>query len=455
MNARLIGVVAGLAAVAVVSCGASGQIGKDKDKKKAPASTAPAAPAQPGGTAKAEPLGPKVLALSNARDWTFDAELLLQAGYEREAVDGAIREVPETFEFATAAIVFPVVVETASSLVELDGKRGDAKRKEKVTGVLFWNERPYDAEPVFADGYAAGTRLARWEMRKVVGRQAKLQVRVMLTCWETKYDEALAETIPWPASFPPVAASTFKPQLFVNGVDQKEDAAVKALVDKWCENKDPKSIKPAVLAKFLAGKVQAHVQVNGEGLLYNQTGTFRGFELIGPAEVARTGRGSEHDVACFLAAVYKAAGLPARTVIGFDRYEDKGSNKGFNSAKGGQHLRSWVEFCLVDPVTSKEIWVPVDIARLRKASSRPRPLEQPWKYFGSSDELAYMIPIAFQYHPPTTVQAEAPAFWGWLTTPQSALAVQSVRFQAVASASRGGEERRTRDKTKEDVRGEK
>src|SRR5581483_8784634 len=144
----------------------------------------------------------------------------------------------------------------------------------------------------------------------------------------------------------------------------------------------------------------------------------------------KKGKGSEFDMVCALAAVYRAAGLPARTVIGFDVGQSKTDGRRFLGKRGSSELRAWVEFPLVNPRDNALVWVPVDIVRMRKSSSRAKPLEQRWPFFGDNDALDRVIPFAFQFHPPTTVVSYgSPAFWGWLVMPKPPERVlQAVRF---------------------------
>jgi hypothetical protein len=156
---------------------------------------------------------------------------------------------------------------------------------------------------------------------------------------------------------------------------------------------------------------------------------------------ANTGRGSEHDMVVLLAAVYRAAGLPARTVIGFDVSAKKDKDSFLDNGRGGpQKLRAWVEFCLYDESAQKELWVPVDIVRMRGSSNRVPSMNKPWKYFGTHDEMENVIPFAFQYHPPTTVVGHgAFGFWGWLTTPEIPRVTQFLRFDAITTPKRAGD----------------
>jgi hypothetical protein len=298
------------------------------------------------------------------------------------------------------------------------------------------------------------------------GEEVELQVTLNVTCFRVTFDEEAAGTLGWPSVWPGAAATALKPQLFVDEmpaqggtVEPLDMAPVKKLVADWTGGKDPKSLKPVQLAKFLAGHVMEHVQISGNGMNTARTGELEGFNLQGAAETALHRRGSEFDAVCLLAAVYREAGLPCRTVIGYDVGEDKRDNKFLSKNNGTKGLRAWVEFALADPASPGGLaWVPVDIVRMRKNTSRAGPLDKPWPYFGTHEELDGVIPIAFQFHPPTTVVAHgSPALWGWLVTPKPPdRAQQTVRFSAVTASTtldQQEKKRQEKDKEKEKKRG--
>lgn len=382
-------------------------------------------PSQPSNAPPANPSPlDNLIVKGRSHDWTFKVWVTV---HSYQHLQPGLAPIIETLDIATAAVVFPVNRGTASS--ELDAAN--------VKGVLKFDDVVVDDQPKYSDSqYHSGTRLGRWEMTNRRGREMQLEVELPMTCWETQFDEEAASRIPWPsAPWPPAAASALEPDTKV--VDW-HDPKVTGLVKQWTDGKDPKSLTPVRLAKFLMGRVLEHCQPSGDGLAFAETGAFRGVDLQSVAVTASTGRGSEHDVTNLLASVYRAAGLPARTVIGYDLTEKKGQNSTFlsrrrNSAK----LRAWVEFCLYDEGSQKSQWVPVDVIRMRGSGSRAPALDLPWKFFGENDELDDVVPFAFQYHPPTTVVAHGfPAFWGWFTTPELQVAEQSLRFDAQTTARR-------------------
>lgn len=433
--------IAGAAGLAMAASPAMAQLDKDKrekDKKPAPQqqpASAPKQPVQPPPPPPDPHFAEKVLAKTKVKEWTIKPELHVSAGKVRKMVDKTIIEEARSFSFSSVAVVFPVLENSASHklLLTPDGS-------PRVKGELFWNEKLFDSTPTFAEGYQSGVRLGRWELRNVEGKELDLKLEFAVACYETALDEKLAGTIPWPKNYFGVGASALKPQQYVEygpaGPDPK-DTAVADFVKDVLGGKDPRSMPPLRVAKMLAAAVQERLQPSGDGLTFNRNSSFRGFELRGAPETLRERRGSQHEIACVMAAVLKQAGLPARTVIGWDLSDTKGAGRGVGGRGGSASFRSWVEFCLIDPGTLTEIWIPVDPVRMRRAGSRAKPIDQPWKYFGTSDELADIIPLSFHYLPPTTVYADAPCLWGWLTMPESAPHEASLKFTAFRLAKRG------------------
>lgn len=437
---------AGLAitGLANVATGASQLKKKDKDEKDEKKDNKPAArqPNPPAGSAPNPTTPPQGTAPASVRT-TSPLDTFLKHGRERERtlridviIDGYQtpvdrlnpKQMPETksLRFDTAAIVFPVLLGTASSEMDLD----------RVKGVMSVNDKPADATPEFKEDYHSGTRLGKWTLRDVESRQASLALELPMRMWQTSFNEAAAKDFPWPAgnAWSKTAMSTFQPQLGAERTDPIFDQTIK----QWTNGKDPKSIPPVQLAKFLTGKIAETLQPSDDSYIGNdRNGQFAGLVIKGAAKTLRDMRGNEHDIALATVALFRNAGLPARTVIGHDlESAGKGKSSGLGKSGGGSgpHLRSWVEFCLYDPASQTELWVPTDPVRVRGYSSRMQPLDKAWKYFATHDQLDEVMPFAFQYHPPTTVVAHgAVAFWGWLTMPETQPATQWLRFTSVST----------------------
>jgi hypothetical protein len=379
----------------------------------------------------------------NPHDWTLTVTVIVNAFQEQYATDHS--PAIEYFDFETAAVVFPVIKDTAAS------QTNDSRFK----GSLYFDGRLSDESPKFLpDPYPSGTRLAKWQIADKRGRSVKLNVEIAMTCWQTKFDEKAAAAVGWPKGpFPPAAASTLEPQ---NYIDRSPDGKpydmkpVKDLLNRLTDGRSPKSQAPVALAKWIAGEVVRGIQPSGAGLRSARTGQLEGIDLQGAPQTAERSRGSEFDIVCLLAALYRQAGLPARTVIGWDTGDSTGSGDTFLKNTDQQRLRAWVEFALYDEASKTLTWVPVDVARIRNSSTRPPSIDQPWPYFGSHDRLDGVIPFAFQFHPPTTVLAYgSPGFWGWLVTPEPPKhAWQSLTFMAITTPKTSQDQIRDRERRK-------
>jgi len=402
---------------------------KKDDKKPTPGKDAAGAPAaMPPGP---NPLG-RLMGMDESKDQTLTMQLTVSAFNE---LDSRGLPVIGKLRFDTAAVVFPIIRGCASSLTDLS----------KVTGELKFNDQVVSTKAAFAENYQAGTRLGRWEMKDKVGSEVQLKVVIPMTAWGTKFDEMAAMMVKWPGTYPKPAASTLEADPLAdahkNRILDPQAPEIAALLKKWTSGKDPKALPPVQLAKFLLGQVVEHVQPSGDGLRFGDVGAFEGIELQPAAITAVTGKCTEHDVPNFLATIYRAAGLPARTVMGYDNDDGSENKKRFlQRKKGAAAIRSWVEFALYDEAGKQELWVPVDPFRQRRSGTRVPGLDRPWEYFGGISDLVTTLPFAFQYHPPTTVVAHGyPAFWGWLTTPELQVAEQKLLFTATSTPKRGGE----------------
>lgn len=418
-----------IAAAGAAPALAAAQLGKQPDDKK---TTPP--PATPAPATGPNPLA-RLMTRGDTDDRTLTTRITISAFNERDSrgvpIIGQIR-------FDTAAILFPVLRGCASSTTDL----------ANVTSELRFNDQVVSRKVEEFKEYQSGAQFGRWEMKDKTGSEVELKVVIPMTCFGTRFDEKSAMAVKWPSGnrYPKAAASTLEPDPLAdfngNRILDADAPEIVDLLKSWTGGKDPKALPPVQLAKFLLGKVSEYVQTSGDGLRFGDLGAFEGLLLQRAATTARTGRCSEHDMANFLATIYRAAGLPARTVIGYDTDDERLLRRNGD----GEALRSWVEFALVDESGTQELWVPVDPVRQRKSGTRVPQLERAWEYFGTIDDLHRTLPFAFQYHPPTTVVAHGhPAFWGWFTTPELQIAEQKILFSATGTAKRGGQQPSTQD----------
>ena len=413
--------------------------------------TQPSSPTAAPKKKDAPRVGPYVKQES-ARDLTLTLAVRVNLDNPRDVIrytdpfSGRTVDMPRItpMKFNTLQFVFPVVPSTASSDLFYD----------EITGKLTVNDLDADPDgPTLLKGYPGPVELTRWDAgspdREYECRVVQLDMAVGMRCYSTVYDEAAAMNVGWPKVWPDDVAALLKPQLYVEvGVDSAgqirpyEDRVVTETLARWLNEaglKDAQSASPARVAKVIAGKVWQGIQISGDGLTMVRSGELSGMVINPPAMTLENRRGSEQDVTALMAALYRKAGLPTRTVIGFDATSKDA--KFLQKSGKSNRLRSWVEFALFDEVNNTINWVPVDVARMRKTTNRPPPGDRQWNFFGTHDELNAVTPLALQFHPPTDVVAYGyPAFWGWFVTPTPAKnAEQALRFAVTQTSKRGGE----------------
>ncbi|MCC6284417.1 MAG: transglutaminase domain-containing protein [Phycisphaerales bacterium] len=403
--------------------------------------------AQPATPKPGEP-NPRFLELTNPKYYTVNSRLTVQA-YQQKNPPKDQMPVIDQWQFQFAAIVFPMVKACASAFEDLQSPQ-NAK--------LTLDDRVMEqGPPQTIDQFPVGARYGLWNLNAGEGkmftaREMGLTVSLPMVTHRTKYHDDAAAQVEWPAGpWPDEAASSFQPMSYVDHHPQfgpYDMESVKALIRDWTKGEDPKKLRPALLAKFLAGQVASHVRVSGKQFMAGPTGMLEGILLRGAPVTAKEGQGTPFELVCLLTAVYREAGLPARMVIGVKAGRSRKDLEFLDGKKGRDELHAWVEWCLYDETDKTVTWIPVDIIEIRASSSRRRGefWNEPMRYFGTHDKLDDVVPLSFHFFPPTTVRSyggsQTPAFWGWFVGPVSpGRAEQSLLFQVTSTPARAGQDR--------------
>lgn len=447
--------------------------GQPTPAQPTPAQSVAPQPATPASGRKNEPAIGPYLTLSQPKELVLTARVRVLKGNKEQQISdpftGQSTRVVTTDPFEpmqSIAMVWPVLPPTASSVTQLDGITGKLLLNDRVATTTFKAMKDYQGGVQYArfDAVADGQPLTPWKV--------ELEVQIPATASRTAFDEKAALAVRWPASWPSVAASWLEPQLFVesgfdenNRIQTYKPDAVKAALEQAAKQAgiaDWTKVTPVAAAKIITSFVWGRVQLvtnvasresrSGEmpPMRLAKDTVFTSNDLGGivvqpPQFTLETGRGTDYDACALLVAMFRQAGLPARPVIGYDRGGSSNSSmKNDLSSKArrdGRGLRCWVEFALYDEAANTINWIPVDIAKLNKSSSRPMPLDKPWRFFGSNDELNGVVPFAFHFFPPTDVVSYgAPGFWGWFVTPQAPKSAgQAISFSIGAASTRGGQ----------------
>jgi len=387
---------------------------------------------------KDEPPALGLLETINERDWTISIQVQAVDTFRINRLDGQ-PIAPQRLN--RILIVFPLL-EFTSTYRALDA--GFESELRIIDDVV-------DDEAELLPLYQAGARLAKWDATGDLSTDFFLQINQTGVSRSVSFDEDAAEQVGWPElGWPAIAATALEPQFFVdNGAP-----AVQQRLDRWV-GPNPRRMAPVTLAKTLAAKMINEFRiVSGLSIETSSVAGIGGY-IVAPASFTAPGlKGSQFDMSVLLCALYRQAGLPARVVIGFDLGASAESVDEI-AARGPYEvcqlaepndlpripiIRSWVEFYLYDEDAQAGEWIPVDPWRQQQISSRARPLNQRWDFFGNQPCGDLLIPLAFHFVPPTTVASPgAPALWGWLGFPVTPRIEHNFNVGAFATPRRPGD----------------
>jgi hypothetical protein len=307
---------------------------------------------------------------------------------------------------------------------------------------------------------------------------------------DTVYDEAAALDIPWPTRLPSDIALFAAPDEFI----ASDHPEVVALLNAWTLGRPrsvPPALLAKHLASEVLSAHQLHgdflaqwpnnerwrgrltdpcdprslaqvtpragwpsMPVSGIGTDDLASMTFRGFDISSTRlrsnelcfaprilEPIQTGRANDAVMTNLYAALLRASGIPARVIVGFSfdetdwilatpRRTINGIEFSGERAANNPVPRVWVEFYLFDDRTDRGEWVPVDLARQKRETSTPPPIDRPWRYFGNHDDFHRTVPFSPVYDLNEAERPDwIPALWRWKTDPALDAFIDTV-FQA-------------------------
>ena len=176
----------------------------------------------------------------------------------------------------------------------------------------------------------------------------ELRIRMDIKSYSSELDENAAAKIPWFENWREDIAVYLAPSDFINSNQQQFKQAVTDVLGQ-----NPKQYSPHIAAKLLIRYCLEKIESNGEySDLYGKT--TRGFNVNGALPAASTGKGTACDLLCVCIATLRAAGIPARPVIGITNYDPTGLKK------VGAHYIVWGEYALPNSG-----WVPFNPKRMQ------------------------------------------------------------------------------------------
>jgi len=398
-----------------------------------------------------DPVAPQapVLRTTSQRHWVLSMRYRATTDDDFDNTRGGInqRVSGASFDIEQARVVAPAL--TASALHTALAPPRASLRLDGDT---------VDREATLLPGYQNAERLARLDAQHADDVETiDLWLDLPMRSRSVAFDESRAMSIGWPdGPWPALCASALQSQLAIDPANEHVRAFVQEVVGA-----PPHTDPPALIAKKLAAAVINRFQPSGLGFEYDRTGRFAGIDfeyhntrlpdpfkallVANESDTAERFVGSPADMTALYVSALRAAGVPARPVVAYDLYsapeagdEDLAhltSVCGERYSEGDNlefpRLIYYAEFALYDEDANTLEWIPVDVFSQRRISSRAKPIDQPWIFFGSSPCGEARLPISFHFFPPTTVVGMgAPLLWGWVSHPEIPLLTQSLRVWA-------------------------
>ncbi len=336
----------------------------------------------PGPPPGRPPVGPLQRYEPKVYDLSFG--VTISTALQLQAREEGAYATKENYNLKDAPIVMPLIFQGTFSRTDPDS----------VTGQLWLDGRAQNPKVEIKEGYPYNTALAVMTIERFTGQSLRWQVGFRMQAWSSRIDDVAAANIAWPQEWPKEVQDGLQPQMYI----QSDDPVFKETVDRNSEGK-LRLVPPYLAANDIIRNAINNIQTSGDGVDFGPDGVIRGIEVFGAKEAATKGIGTPHDVVCVCVAMLRAAGIPARPVIGVQEREKDGKNE----------IVSWAEFYLPECG-----WIPFDPYVMRGKGIRSLDVRKPWPEFGTMDELNRRVPLSYHFIPAATVESpQNPALWGW------------------------------------------
>jgi len=259
--------------------------------------------------------------------------------------------------------------------------------------------------------------------------RAELSFRAM--SWNARVaDEAAMARITWPRAWP----EEIRPALAPDRLSPSDDALFARAVQDAVGGR-LRLMPPWHAAKHLVRHVIRNVRVSRSDYdtferepdylpgSRDLPGCFEGLSLAGALVAGRSGEASPSDLSATCVAVLRAAGLPARMVVGLERER---------ADRDVWLPTTWLELWL-----PRVGWIPIDPIDVRDGGHLRLDPSESWLGFGNLEDLHDRVRLGSHLHPPTRVPSRppgagrgAPALWTWNPGPQPIRTQEScISFQ--------------------------
>jgi len=353
------------------------------------AQTQPPNDGRGGGAGPPPPPGrPPEGALSRSDPKTFDItwDVLIN-------VMPTSKGVANPLQLDDASFFFPIIPLSTWSQVDLDSVR------LSLVNTGSGGSRP--SPQMRLDRTAPdGTALAILELGPVSTQMLRCSLAQSVTVWRSDLDDAAACKVAWPAEWAPEARAWLAPDWYI----ESNDPRLTAFVERISQGKLRHTPVFVAAKELIRATIGTFRGVTGKGLASSERSMVHGLRLVGAAQSMQDENGTEVDMVCACVAVLRAAGIPARPVIGVNEAETDSQRKVRTT------YTTWAEFFL--PGSG---WVPFDPAMMRGSHAMHATPDRSWSGLGRIKDLNTRVPLAYSLRPrrADAMIIEYPGAWAW------------------------------------------
>ena len=289
------------------------------------------------------------------------------------------------YQMRDAPIVLPIIFQSTYSKVD-----------QTSLSASLWLDGNEDKSVMqrtaLDSGFPFHMHLAKFTVAQFNGQSLRWEMKFRTQVWASKIDNSVAAQLPWPREFPKEVADGLEPQPFI---ESNHEIFARAVED--ASGGRLRLVPPYLAAKDLIRYCTQKIRKRESAVHHGFHKTLLGLRVKGALQAVNDGMGSPADIVCVCIATLRAAGIPARPVIGIKRQE------------GPNTFHVWGEFYLEGAG-----WVPFDPNAMQGKGIRTMDVRRPWPECGTMDDLNEWIPLSYHFIAPAQVESPLyPAVWGW------------------------------------------
>ncbi|MCH8825195.1 MAG: transglutaminase domain-containing protein [Planctomycetes bacterium] len=269
-------------------------------------------------------------------------------------------------------------------------------------------------------GFPYHSHLAVMTIPEFNGQTVRWSFGYKVQLWSSKIDDAMAANIPWPREWPKEVKDGLKRQMFI----ESDEPIFKETIERISQGQ-LRMVPPYLAAKDIVKYCIENVRVSGNSEHRGYGGMLHGLQIAGALKATESTTSSANDLVCVCVAMLRAAGIPARPVIGIEK-----------SLSDRKEFVSWAEFFL--PGAG---WIPFDPNEMRGKGLAQKTVHDPWQGFGTIKKLNRRIPLSYHFVPPSAVESpQYAAVWGWDPRPGGDPSSEQIITFKMTSRGKGVED---------------